>query len=469
MLFCGLMLQVAFALSVTIDNITYVLHPETKTASVGTFPQSIVEANILGTVEYEGVTYTTTTLYERMTTGCYNLKKVTIPGTIKKIDDFAFDGCSAETIIVSEGVEELGYASFGGCSNLKTISLPSTLKTIGTSAFHDCKNLETKITVPSTMTKIGERTFQNCAKLTSIEWADAITVIGNSAFEGCKVLTEIGHTATIKSIGDKAFMDCSALENFELNKDIEYIGAYAFADCESLKSPMWLPEGATWVPTDVFCHCKSVPSFSIPSTVTQIGGGAFAGCQFETIELPDEITSIGHRAFSGCQNLKKINLGNSLEVIGQYAFHDCTGLTDVVLPSTLTKIWDEAFAGCTGLKTVICLATTPPDCTNAPFGVLPYLYTIWLVVPDGCKNSYVKDFWFDVFDHYSINGDYHYVNRIIEMSDYIAGVDDIVVGGDGVSEVYNLNGVFVGNSVEGLPAGVYIVRRGDKVEKVLVQ
>lgn len=470
-LFCGLIVQAGIAPSVTIDNIKYVLYPETKTATVN-FPQSIVEANILGTIEYEGETYTTTSLSERFTTGCYNLKKVTVPGTIKKIDDFAFDGCSAETIIVCEGVEELGVASFGNCSNLKTISLPTTLKVIGAAAFNDCTKLETEMTVPSTMTEIGEKTFKNCTKLPSIKWSEAVTSIGNSAFEGCKSLTVVGPTAGIKSIGDKAFKDCQALEYFEMTNNLEHIGQHAFYDCESLKSPLHIPDGMTYVPAGVFYHCRLAPSVSIPSTVTIIGFNAFTCCGFEEIDLPDEISSIGGSAFAGCSNLKKINLGNSLTVIGDRAFDGCSGLTDIVLPSTLSKINEDAFADCTGLKYVICMSTTPPKCTLSPFGLLPYyydIYHIWLVVPDGCKNVYVKDTWFGDFERVNISGECHYVNRIIEMSDYIAGVDDIEVGVAEPQEVYNLNGVIVGNSVGELPSGVYIVRRGSKVKKVMVQ
>lgn len=33
--------------------------------------------------------------------------------------------------------------------------------------------------------------------------------------------------------------------------------------------------------------------------------------------------------------------------------------------------------------------------------------------------------------------------------------------------VYNMNGVEVGNSLEGLPAGIYIVRQGSKSAKVM--
>ena len=36
-------------------------------------------------------------------------------------------------------------------------------------------------------------------------------------------------------------------------------------------------------------------------------------------------------------------------------------------------------------------------------------------------------------------------------------------------EIYNLNGVKVGNNIEGLASGVYIIRQGQNVKKVSVK
>lgn len=62
---------------------------------------------------------------------CRNLKKITIPSSVKKIGHCAFTGCSAlEEVALPEGLEEIDYSSFNCCHSLKTLFVPSSLKTM---------------------------------------------------------------------------------------------------------------------------------------------------------------------------------------------------------------------------------------------------------------------------------------------------------------------------------------------------
>lgn len=56
-----------------------------------------------------------------------NLKRITIPHSVKIVDDKAFIGSKAEEIVVQEGVLEIGSAAFRECQNLKTVYLPHSL------------------------------------------------------------------------------------------------------------------------------------------------------------------------------------------------------------------------------------------------------------------------------------------------------------------------------------------------------
>lgn len=48
-----------------------------------------------------------------------------------------------------------------------------------------------------------------------------------------------------------------------------------------------------------------------------------------------------------------------------------------------------------------------------------------------------------------------------------AGIDDIIIGEQSKrTEIYNLNGVKIGDSLEGMPSGLYIVRKGNTATKV---
>ena len=52
-----------------------------------------------------------------------------------------------------------------------------------------------------------------------------------------------------------------------------------------------------------------------------------------------------------------------------------------------------------------------------------------------------------------------------------SGVDSIAVDIDDDSPVriYNLNGVFVGDNTDTLAPGIYIKRRGDNAEKIIIR
>lgn len=59
-----------------------------------------------------------------------NLKKVVVPGTVQKIDKGAFAFTTADTIIIKEGVKEIGEWAFGD-SYIDEIWFPKSIETIG--------------------------------------------------------------------------------------------------------------------------------------------------------------------------------------------------------------------------------------------------------------------------------------------------------------------------------------------------
>ena len=76
--------------------------------------------------------------------GCKNLTSVTIPGTVKWIEDYNFSECTALTsVVIPEGVEQIDYNAFSGCSALETVWIPLSMQLINMRAFSDCTSLKT--------------------------------------------------------------------------------------------------------------------------------------------------------------------------------------------------------------------------------------------------------------------------------------------------------------------------------------
>lgn len=120
-------------------------------------------------------------IYDTAICGCNKIKKIVLPGTIKKITERSIQGCLAlKEIILSDGIEEIGAYTFWGNTNIEKIKFPKTLKKISKRAFPTCENfLYLKLNegleeieksnfkflnlnylyIPSTLKKVGENVF----------------------------------------------------------------------------------------------------------------------------------------------------------------------------------------------------------------------------------------------------------------------------------------------------------------------
>ena len=71
-------------------------------------------------------------------------------------------------------------------------------------------------------------------------------------------------------------------------------------------------------------------------------GGVFNGAAIESIRLPSTLKRVEKETFSFCNNLKRVEIPNSVEYVGKECFsYSC--VEEVVLPSTLKKIDKDVF------------------------------------------------------------------------------------------------------------------------------
>ena len=75
--------------------------------------------------------------------GVLCLKKIVIPGSVKKIAQFSFAHLqSLETVELAEGLKEFGFAAFADCGSLKSINIPGSVEVIGFTTFSGCDSLQ---------------------------------------------------------------------------------------------------------------------------------------------------------------------------------------------------------------------------------------------------------------------------------------------------------------------------------------
>ena len=93
-----------------------------------------------------------------------SLKKVTIVG--KKVQEhFMYNNEYVEEIIISEGVTEIEANAFIGSSNLKKVTIPSTMKIIYYKAFNNCNKL-TNVVLPQSINYVDEEAFDKNVYIT---------------------------------------------------------------------------------------------------------------------------------------------------------------------------------------------------------------------------------------------------------------------------------------------------------------
>lgn len=345
--------------------------------------------------------------------------------------------------IFNDKLQSVGNDAFQYCIGLTELSLPESLTTIGNEAFRSCKNL-IKVNIPDNVRELSDYTFYECESLMDIKLGNSLESIGKSAFGGCKALDEIVISESVENIYMNAFTSCSSLREITLGSNIKTIGAQTFNYCNKLEKVNISDVGA-------WCGIEFAGTLSNP--VNFAHGLCLNGENVAALEIPDGVNKIGNYAFVGATDFTSVQLPATLTSIGSYSFNGCTGLTSVTIPEAVEEIDAQAFGGCTGINAVVAKPATPPTAMSTSFDGL--YDTATLYVSEGSLADYSNAAVWKKFLNVSTN----------EYS----GVNGVEVDGNEAVEVYNLNGMKVGESTAGLAKGLYIVKQGAETRKIIVK
>lgn len=195
--------------------------------------------------------------------------------------------------------------------------------------------------------------------------------------------------------------------------------------------------------------CKSL---TIPGNVTEIGAGAFKYAKFEQVAIPDAVKNIYRETFDHCVNLKSINLGNGV-----------------------IEIWDDAFRGISSNAEIHIDAVTPPIISNSAFYSKDY--TAKVFVPYGTSEDYrskwstFSELTFVEMEPGQTSG--VSVGKAPTELHVECNHGCLYATAASVIRIYSISGTLVhsGSGIVNvsLPAGVYLVKSGTDVVKILVQ
>lgn len=266
-----------------------------------------------------------------------------LPVTI--IGKEAYKGCEpiAFSVTLPETVVKIEEKAFEGCHRLESIGLPNALKEIGDRAFSRCWSLKTDI--PDSVAEIGKGAFECCTTLESIAFP-RIAAVSDLCFSHCVHLKSIDIPDTVTTIGDYAFEHCIELVPKNLPSSLASIGKGAFRGCKKAKS-IEIPDSVTEIGAEAFCSCTDLKNMKLPKNLSKIEDRLCFGCEnLESLKIPDSVRSIGSFAFYKC-NLSSSMLPRMLERIEDGAFYDCFNYTYVYIPESVTYVGKKSFPrGC---------------------------------------------------------------------------------------------------------------------------
>lgn len=180
--------------------------------------------------------------------GALDLEKsieVTIPSTIKTIEDYALYGSSAITsLTLPEGLETIGVQSLG-CISVKTLHIPSTVTSIGSGFLMLARKLE-ELTVAEgnpnfvaydkmLLSKDMKQLWKMPTKHDTYTVLETVTEIMNSAATDTEA-TSLVIPDGVKTLGGLAFAFNECLETLVIGSGIEDYGSGTFFACDALKS-----------------------------------------------------------------------------------------------------------------------------------------------------------------------------------------------------------------------------------------
>ena len=348
----------------------------TTTASYYSSGQnSRFEGNKFCEVEFTG---NVTCIGTKMFYGSSDLRKITIPSSVKIIGEQAFQGCGLESVKVPSTVDLLGGWAFSGNTSLTEIIIEDGFESIPHQAFSGCPNVKT-ITLPSSISFIGSQAFAGTSGGT-IEIMGDIETESNGGFSG-SLINGAEIKAGVTAIPDYFFSGCVNLSSLSLPPTLKSIGMMAFYKCKSLES-ITVPDGVTAIGDFAFSMCYGLEEAQIPASVTNYGWRVFdeAGKEkednvirfycnlpdqdphkdgdqnphyenlyFDNIIIGEGVSSVGQYGLAGSK-MTALALPNSLRKIGVAAFIWEDNLSEVTIPDGVTTLGSSAFYGCASLS-----------------------------------------------------------------------------------------------------------------------
>lgn len=276
--------MIASADEIEINGIYYQISSKTNEAIVTNGRNCSGDISIPESIQYNGVTYSVTSIGEKAFSQAFSLTSIKIPSSVKSIEAEAFHLCRY----------------------MKSVDIPNSVTSIGGSAFERCYEL-TNVTIPNSVTIIGVGVFAYCYGLTSIEIPSSVKTLDSSAFIGCNNLSSVIIQDGVENIGGMAFMDCKSLSSLSIPNSVSRISGGLCQGCSNLTSVV-IGNNVGMILSNAFKNCPELKDFyCYTERVPVTASDAFSGSMIEYSTLHVPTSSINsYKAAEPWKNFKEI-------------------------------------------------------------------------------------------------------------------------------------------------------------------
>lgn len=174
--------------------------------------------------------------------GCHNIKNVTASADMLS----AFPSERLERVTINGG-DHIHESAFMGYTSLREITIPKSIKKIENLAFNGCKKLEAVYIedlaawcgidfgeADANPLRYAKKLYLNGTLATDIVIPEGVSVIAPRAFDGCTSIKSVTLPASLTEIGEGAFR-ATSLSKIEIGVEVEVVGKFAFYGCSALK------------------------------------------------------------------------------------------------------------------------------------------------------------------------------------------------------------------------------------------
>lgn len=276
--------------------------------------------------------------------------------TVVSIGNYAFSGCQLDYISLPSTIKRIGDGAFQNCKGLSSMYLPQEVEYIGDYAFY-CSDLWGNLTIPSSCKYVGNSSFFE-TKITDLTFEPIVTVsmnnlcrIGDTSFANCDLLTSANLNGLFYHFGTNPFMRCDNLTTID--------GWGGYTNQESTQGNI-LIDGCLYRFTEegviryleLICCPAGRNYYSNPNSyimgnmkhiLTSLGSTSFGGCsKITSLDIPNTVEKIGYMSLfmpaDGDDNTyRRVNIPESVEEIGSFAFGWFGYNWDIYIHSTKIK------------------------------------------------------------------------------------------------------------------------------------